>query len=163
MIFTLFTQAILSIVEFSFKLLGNYWSIAKWSNSSSLIWSIVIALLMGFIFSYFANNDKLHKLLRELKITREGSYPTEWFKSFLNVTYIVLHLHDGRRLYGWPSEWPSVPTVGHFLIFRPAWLVDNGENKLIQQPIDGIENILIDVKDVKWVEFIEKTWENENG
>jgi Family of unknown function (DUF6338) len=163
MIFTLFTQATLNIVEFILKSLGEFWSIARWSDSSNLIWSIIVALLMGFVFSYFANNDKLHKVLRKIKITREGSYPTEWFKAFLNVTYVVLHLSDGRRLYGWPSEWPSIPTEGHFLIFRPAWLVDDSEKKLKQEPIEGIENILIDVKDVKWVEFLEKTWENENG
>ena len=156
MIFTLFTQATLNIVEFTLKSIGKFWSIARWSGSSNLIWSIVIALSMGLVFSYFANNDKLHKLLRKFNMTREGSYPTEWFKAFLNVTYVVLHLNDGRRLYGWPSEWPSVPTEGHFLIFRPAWLIEEGE-KLKEEPIPGVENILINVNDVKWVEFLEKT------
>jgi Family of unknown function (DUF6338) len=168
MIFTLFTQATLNIVEFILKSLGKFWFIAKWSDSSNLIWSIVIALLMGLVFSYFANNDKLHKFLRgegreRIKITKENSFSSEWFKAFLNVTYVVLHLNDGRRLYGWPSEWPSNSAEGHFLIFRPAWLVDESENKFNEKSIVGVEHILINVKDVKWVEFLEKTWENENG
>lgn len=113
---------------------------------------------MGLVFSYFANNDKLHKLLRYININHEGSFPSEWFKAFLNVTYVVLHFNDERRLYGWPIEWPSVPTEGHFLIAYPSWLLDNGEEKRIV----GVRNILVNSKDVKWVEFLEKTWENED-
>lgn len=158
MIFTLFTQVTINIVESILNYIGKYWSVANWSDSSSLIWSIIIALFMGLIFSYFANNDKLHKLLRYINITHEGSFSSEWFKAFLNVTYVVLHFNDERRLYGWPIEWPSVPTEGHFLIAYPSWLLDNGEEKRIV----GVRNILVNSKDVKWVEFLEKTWENED-
>ena len=158
MIFTLFTQAAVSIVEFSLKTIGSYWFFAKWSASSSLIWSIVIALFFGLAFSYFANNDKLHKLLRVMKITRSTSYPSEWFGAFLDETFVVLHFNDERRLYGWPIEWPSEPTQGHFIIADPSWLLDNGEEKRII----GVKNILVNVNDVKWIEFLEKTWENDD-
>jgi hypothetical protein len=71
-----------------------------------------------------------------------------------NVTYVVLHLKDERRLYGWPIEWPSVPDRGHFLLVQASWLKDTEEI-----PIKGVKSILIDVNDVRWVEFMEKTWE----
>ncbi|WP_333875152.1 DUF6338 family protein [Methylobacter sp.] len=163
MIFTLFTQATLNIVEFILKFVGRYWSIANWTESSSLIWSIIIALLLGLIFSYFANNDMLHKLLRDTKlrgknITYQGSFSSEWFKAFLEPTYIVLHFNDERRLYGWPIEWPPEPTKGHFLIADPSWLVEDGEEKRII----GVKNILVNVNDVKWVEFLKQTWENND-
>ena len=45
------------------------------------------------------------------------------------------------------------------LSLDPSWLEKDGEEKRIT----GVSNILVDVKDVKWVEFLEKTWENENG
>lgn len=157
MIFTLFTQTIVNIVEFILKYIGRHWAIAKWSDSSSLIWSIIIALLIGLVFSYFANNDKLHKFFRSIKITHQGSFPSEWFKAFLVPTYVVLHFNDERRLYGWPIEWPSEPTKGHFVIADPSWL-DNGE----ERRIIGVKNILVNVNDVKWIEFIEKTWENND-
>ena len=116
-------------------------------------------ILLGIMFSYFANNDKFHKIVRKTAITRETSYPSEWFGAFLrNVTYIVLHLNDERRIYGWPIEWPSEPNHGHFLLEQASWLKDSKE---IQ--ITGVNSILIDVKDVKWVEFMEKTWEVNNG
>lgn len=158
MIFTLFTQATINIVEFILKGIGNYWSVANWSESSSLIWSIIIALFFGFIFSYFANNDKLHKFFRDKRVTHQTSFPSEWFSVFLDPTFVVLHFNDERRLYGWPVEWPSEPTKGYFVIADPSWLLDNGE----EQRITGVKNMLINVNDVKWIEFLEKTWENND-
>jgi hypothetical protein len=158
MIFTLFTQATINVVEFVLKYIGTYWAIAGWTDSSSLIGSILIALLFGLIFSYFANNDKLHKWLRHINITYQGSFPSEWFKAFLKPTYVVLHFNDDRRLYGWPIEWPSQPTKGHFVIADPSWQLDNGE----EQRIIGVKNILVNASDVKWVEFLEITWENND-
>lgn len=157
MIFTLFNQVTLKIVEFCSKYIGKYWLVGKWGESSNLIWSFVIALLMGLVFSYFANNDALHKYLRGKKITRSTSFPSEWFGAFYSETFVVLHFNDERRLYGWPIEWPSDPTKGHFIISDPSWL-DNEKEKRIT----GVKNILINVNDVKWIEFLEKTWENND-
>jgi hypothetical protein len=158
MIFTLFIQASVGIVEFGLKTVGKYWAFATWTTLSKSIWSIIIALAFGLLFSYFANNDKLHKHLRKMKITHEGSFPSEWFKAFLKPTFVVLHLNDERRLYGWPIEWPSKPNKGHFLIEDPSWLLEGGESRII-----GVKSILINTTDIKWVEFIENTWENQNG
>jgi hypothetical protein len=158
LIFTMFIQAIVYAEKTSFFLLGRYVYIATWNESSFLICSIVSAVLFGFALSYFANNDNFHKFFRKIGITRETSYASEWFSAFLNnVTYIVLHLEDERRLYGWPLEWPSEPRKGHFLLTDVSWL---DEEKEI--PITGVNTILVDAKDVKWVEFMKKTWERKN-
>jgi len=160
LIFTLFIQALVITTKYLFLTVGKYWSVGNWSESSSLIVSIIIAVIFGVVFSYFANNDKIHKYLRDKGITRETSYPSEWFGSFLNnVTFVVIHFNDERRLYGWPIEWPSEPTNGHFVLADPSWLEEDGNEKRIT----GVSNILVDVKDVKWVEFLEKTWEKDNG
>jgi hypothetical protein len=161
MIFTLFTQATIKIVEFVLKYIGGYWAIADWTEESSLIGAIIIALFFGLVFSYFANNDKLHKRLRSNNITHKTSLPSQWSDVFRNptfTTFVVLHFNDERRLYGWPSQWPSTSTEGHFVITDPSWLVENGEEK----PIIGVKNILVNVNDVKWVEFLEKIWENND-
>ncbi len=108
------------------------------------------------MFASFANNDHLHKILRKLGITRETSYPSEWFGAFLNdITFVVLHLDDERRLYGWPLEWPSQPTTGHFVIAEPSWLNDDGT----ETEVTGVSKIVVRANDVKWVEFLEKNWE----
>jgi hypothetical protein len=159
LIFTIFIQPTVAILKFALLKIGEYWSVGIWSETSSIVTSIIVAILYGLIFSAFANNDKLHNFLRSSGITRETSYPSEWFGSFLTrVTFVVLHFEDERRLYGWPTEWPSEPTTGHFVITDPSWLVDGEEQRII-----GVSSIIVDVKDVKWVEFMEKTWETENG
>ncbi len=157
LIFTIFVQAIVFVIKTALLFFGHYGYIAFWDESSSLIWSIICAILLGVVFSYYANNDKLHRILRDWNITKESSYPSEWFGAFLNVTYVVLHLKDERRLYGWPIEWPSEPSNGHFLITDASWL--DGVTEL---PITGVDNILIDAKEVKMVEFMSKTWEGRN-
>ncbi len=95
LIFTLFIQALVSIFKYLLLKAGVYWSVGNWSDSSALITSIIIAIGFGIVFSHFSNNDKIHKFLRDKGITRETSFPSEWFGSFLNnVTFVVLHFHD---------------------------------------------------------------------
>jgi hypothetical protein len=116
-----------------------------------LIFSLIIAIILGLFLAYFTNNDKFHKILRKLKITKETSYASEWFSAFSErVTYIVIHLKDGRRILGWPMEWSTEPNNGHFLLSDASWIDD--DNKEIA--LKNVENILIDSSDVKLVEFL---------
>lgn len=165
LIFTIFIQVIVNIIKKSLLFLGKWWYVLDWDLHSNLIWSIAIAVLFGILFSYFANNDKFHNKLRWMGFTRETSYPSEWFGAFLNnVTYIVLHLDGERRLYGWPIEWPSEPEKGHFVLVQASWLEDETQCEEEKQiPLTGVSSIMVDVKEVKMVEFMEKTWEVKNG
>lgn len=156
LIFTLIVQATVSVIIFIINYVGTFWDDRTTPESFNFVCSVFVAVAFGFAFSYFANNDKLHKYFRDKKITRETSFPSEWFGAFLkDVTFVVLHFHDERRLYGWPVEWPSEPTKGHFVLADPSWVGENGEDVRIL----GVKNILVNVNDVKWVEFMEKTWE----
>ncbi|MCX5817142.1 MAG: DUF6338 family protein [Proteobacteria bacterium] len=159
LIFTVIIQAIIFLVKASLVWVGRFYALGAWNEASRLIWSVGCAIAFGLVFSYFANNDKFHALVRKLGITKETSYASEWFGAFLkNVTYVVLHFEDERRLYGWPIEWPSEPGNGHFLITEASWLDEEGK----EIPITGVENVLVDAKQVKWVEFMKKTWEEKH-
>jgi len=159
LIFTVIIQVMIFVVKALLILAGRFYVLAVWNEASQLIWSILCATLLGLVFSYFANNDTFHAIFRKLGVTRETSYPSEWFGVFLkNVTYVVLHLEDERRLYGWPIEWPSEPRNGHFLIAQASWLNDAG----LEIPITGVKHMLVDARDVEWVEFMEKTWEENH-
>lgn len=165
LIFTILVQGFVYLIKKSLFLIGNIWSLFVWNSHSDLIWSIVVAVLLGIVFSYFANNDKVHEKLRDFGVTRETSYPSEWFGAFLkNVTYVVLHLEGERRLYGWPKEWPSEPDKGHFVLVQPSWLNEEAKHEEDKQIIlTGVSSIMVDAKDVKMVEFMEKPWEVKNG
>ena len=159
LIFTVIIQVLVFFEKTTTLILGKVYSIGTWTEHSQLISSLVTACVLGVIMAYSANNDTFHKMARKFKITRDTSYPSEWFGTFsTNITYIVLHLEDDRRLYGWPKEWPSQPDKGHFVIEEASWLDE--ENK--QFPITGVSLIMINVKDVKMVEFMTKTWEDND-
>ncbi|MCE5226499.1 MAG: DUF6338 family protein [Porphyromonadaceae bacterium] len=159
LIFTIIIQAVLFSLKALLLYIGHFYTFGIWNEASQIIWSVCFATIFGFVLAYFANNDKLHRIFRYLKITRQTSYASEWFHAFKdNVTYVVLHLEDERRLFGWPLEWPSDPTSGHFLIANASWLKSEKEEIFL----NNVENILVNAKDVKWVEFMKETWEDNH-
>jgi len=154
LIFTIIIQGVTSIIKAITYLIGNnIFSLGIWSKDLNLIVSILFAFLLGLIISKLSNNDHVYKILRKYNFTTLTSYPSEWYGVFsLNKTYIVLHLDDGRRLYGWPIEWPSQSESGHFSIGQAEWLTDDGSIKL-----DGVKTIVIPSKLVKYIEFMKLT------
>ncbi len=167
LIFTIFIQGFVYLFKELMFLIGNKLPLFNWNSYSNLIWSIAVAILFGIIFSYYANNDKVHTKLRNWNITKETSYPSEWFGTFLdkdNETYIVLHLDGERRLYGWVKEWPSDSEKGHFVLVQASWLDSDEKGKEKGEiQLTGLNSIMVDVKEVKMVEFMKKTWEVKNG
>jgi len=151
LIYTLIIRALVGALQL---VLGT-----DWTEDLQTATSVGVAVAFGVSISWLANTDGFHRLLRKAGITRETSYPSEWFGSFLNrVTFIVVQLKDGRRVYGWPREWPSHPKRGHFLLEVPSWL--DGKNEI---PIVGASAIMIDSEDVRWVEFIDTPRETRDG
>ena len=129
-----------------------------WDSVAESLASFVIAIILGTFLAAMTNADKLHKLLRLIKLTSRTSHPSEWYAVLVEkVTYVVLHLKDGRRLLGWPKEWPVQPDHGQFYIMEPSWILESGEESLLPE-LDGI---LINAIDVQWVEFM-KIPENES-
>ncbi|PJE02482.1 MAG: hypothetical protein CK427_07460 [Leptospira sp.] len=156
LIFTIFVNITVIIVK-TLKQAFDYIYILSWNEDTEFIVSFFIAILIGFVFAYFSNNDKFHEILRKFKITKETSFTSEWYGAFNSyITYVVLHLDGERRIYGWPKEWPSTPGKGHFVLEQASWL--HGRRQI---PITGVDYIMIDAKEVKIVEFMNKSWENK--
>ncbi len=116
-----------------------------------IILAAIIAVLMGLLASLVFNHDWLHALLRFIKITKEGAYPSVWYSSFFknDDCYVVLHLQGDRRLYGWPEEWPSSPDRGHFRIADAEWL--DGECRI---PLEDVVAVVVPANDVIMVEYL---------
>lgn len=169
LIFTVLIQPFVYVAKTILFIIGRFISIADWNKDSQLFWSVVCAIMIGFVFSFYANNDKIHKIIRNRDISRETAYPSEWYSALINDTYLVLHLKGERRIYGWPTEWPSDPNKGHFLLKDASWLIEkkeeNGETSIKEQdqiPLTGVDGILIDAKQVEMIEFMENTWDTKN-
>ena len=149
LIFTMIVQAIIYLLPLDV--------LSKWLGSKDegmvvISVSVLAAVALGLVATWVSNHDKLHAVLRWLTITRATSYPSEWYSSFVNHegTYVVLHLEEERRLYGWLEEWPSSPERGHFRIAEASWLYDDSQVELA-----NVTALVIPVDRVEMVEFIQ--------
>ena len=154
LILTFIVHALLTIVREVFLFAGKMISVGSWNYTAAAVWSVIIALTLGAALAHYANNDRFHNWLRARGFTTRTSHPSEWFSVLSRtVTFVVLHLDDGRRLYGWPKEWPIDPDGGQFYIIQPSWIDENGDAIELPQT-DGV---LVRSRDVHWVEFIAMT------
>jgi hypothetical protein len=152
LIFTLFAQLIVAAIRsvcISIGTLGV--SLGAWSVEADLGWGAAAGLTMGVAWAHVVNNGLTHGWLRKLGTTKKTSLPTQWFSAFAQrERYVILQFKDGRRLMGWPLEWPDEPEAGHFLLERPGWVLDDGTKAAMHQ----IEVFLVCAKDVEAVEFL---------
>jgi hypothetical protein len=152
LIFTLLVQPLAFVTKYLLLGAGTFWPLLPWSATSDVATSVVSAFFLGVVFAAFANNDKFHALMRWMRVTREMSYPSEWFGAFHDhETYVVLHLKEFNKLYGWPSVWPSEPNKGYFLLEEASWLDE--QNK--ETPITNVTHVLVPTSDVQLVEFMQ--------
>jgi hypothetical protein len=150
LIFTFVIHGVVATLGWGLTGFGKHlFSLGQWGAVGQSICSFFVAVLLGLGSCYIANNDKFHWLLRDRKITRQTSYPSQWYSSFSDYRrYVVLHLADERRLYGWPAQWPLDPRAGQFVLEEPSWLDEKGAETPLKAEI-----LVIDVSKVQWVEF----------
>lgn len=146
LIFVLFIQAFVYIGGKFFP--GHDWVME--------LLPFLVAVVMGIVFTVFVNNDWLHKLLRKTRFTKRTAYESEWRQSFesYDVSYVVLHLRDQRRLIGWPEIWPDNPDNGHLLLADAAWIQGDGGKDADIIELDGVRGILVDASHIHMIEFI---------
>ena len=149
LVFTTMGQAL----AWLFRLLAGVWTAYQWPAGLELTVAVASAIAVALLAVYCANHDTIHGALRRIGVTRETSYPSEWYSAFANNRdcYVVLYLKDQRRLYGWAQEWPSHADQGHFRIVDAEWLGE-GERKPSMEIGD---TILIPASEVNMVSFVQ--------
>ena len=152
LMFTAVVQAITVLLRV------NLW---EWSQEFEVFVSVAIAMAIGLIAALLSNLDFPHRVFRQAKLTKENTYSSEWYSAFAHKeSFVVLHLKDNRRFFGWPSEWPSDPERGHFRVTEGQWLTD--EHEITDSPgandseseHEDVFELLIPVSEVAMVEFV---------
>jgi hypothetical protein len=147
LIFTSLLKLLTLVLRGVFLGLGHVVAIAPWTVDVELVWSILLSVPLGLTFAWFANTDRFHRFAREKNLSSRTSFPSEWYGAFLQQKrWVVLHLADGRRLYGWPEQWPDQPDRGHFVLDQPQWLLDSGE----RAPLHKVARFLFPPPPSKW-------------
>lgn len=150
LIFTAFTKPLVGGTEVAMLGIGSsLGSVGTWTDTSSLTWSLLYAIVLGFGFSSLANTGHFHDWLPDW-ITKRTSFPSEWFSAFNKYKrYVYLHLKGDRRLRGWATEWPDQPDSGHFVVQQAAWILDDNT----RVPLHLTEAMLVPASEVEMVEF----------
>lgn len=151
LIFTFIIQVLTKLVEGLCLAIGQVWHVGIWTNDTSLIWSLVLAFPVGLLIAKWANQDTWHLRLRGWNWTKRTSHPSEWCSAFSRQSrWVVLHFLDGRRLYGWATEWPDQCDKGHFFMEDVEWLLADGSSA----PLHRTAAILLPASNVEMVEFV---------
>lgn len=172
LIFTAIVQVFVSLGRWLLLTLGQFYCVGQWNTDTSFALAMLVAVQLGHMLAYFANNDLYHRFLRNddlertpwlswvrsLKllrwltgITKRTSYPSEWFSAFNHGgQWILLHLKDGRRLFGWPCEWPDHCDSGHFVLMRPEWILEDNT----RAPLYNVDKMLVPSEDVRHVDIL---------
>lgn len=151
LIFTTFVQALVKGIP----LIGSWVGAGPmWTGESEIVVAVLIAVVVAIVAVYASNHDTLHGFFRWIRLTKENSFPSEWYSTFTRNPncYVVLHLNGERRLYGWPEEWPSHPGQGHFRIAEAEWLTETEDE---QVAMTRVSVILVPAVEVEMVEFLE--------
>lgn len=149
-IFVALVRAAVHLISLGLIALGHWRSVGRWGPDAEFDWSIGVAAVLGLGFAYGTNHDALHRLSRAVGLTTRTSYPSEWFAAFSSYPrYVLLHLRGGRRLRGWPEQWPDQHDNGHFLLARPEWVVGDEV-----APLHQVERFLVPAHLVVMVEFL---------
>lgn len=153
LIFTFVVQALIPILKWCLLWLGGYHSLLPWDKDARLVAALATALIVGASATICANKDIPHKWLRSRwRLTLRTAYPSEWFCAFSSLKRpVILHFRDGRRLQGWPKEWPVTPLEGQFLLQDPVW---HDEDRFVELP--QIDSLLIQATDIEFVEFMKE-------
>jgi Family of unknown function (DUF6338) len=120
-------------------------------TSGNLLMMTFCAVVVGLAWSYEANNQIIFRLLRKLKLTGRTTKPSVWIDVFSeNRTYVVVHLKDERRVYGWPRRYSDDASERVIYLEQATWLGEDNE-ELNDPPID----ILLDKdSEIAFMEFV---------
>jgi hypothetical protein len=151
LVFTFVVQGLIELIQLLLEVVGRTFAIGAWTATSQVVWSVIVAILLGSTVAAAVNKDVFHTWLRRKGLTSRSSHPSEWFCVLASHSSdVILHLKDGRRLTGWPKEWPVDPCMGQFYLQDPAWILEDGP-PLVLAALDGI---IIRAEDVRWVELL---------
>ncbi|QWT19272.1 hypothetical protein KPL74_16165 [Bacillus sp. NP157] len=150
LLYTVIVQAVVSGERQAAFALGRLVTLGSWSQTSDMVAGLATAVLAGLIFGAASNRDMPHAVLRRFGLTTQTAHPDEWAWVFSrNPRFVTLYLCDGTIIFGWPSIWPSDATHGHFFVTGAVWRSNPDTSESVET-----EGILINVSDVKYVEFL---------
>jgi|SRR5690606_35195619 len=131
----------------SYKFTDNYGLVAFVLGASVIVPAVVGA---------FIHHDWHTALFRALRITDKTSRSSVWQDVYTSEKrHVVVHLIDGRRVYGWPMYVSHDPKDSYIYLFQPAWIT--ASNNYLET---GTHGMLIRNDLIRVIEFMKRPEEN---
>lgn len=116
--------------------------------------SLLLALVLGLILAKLTRSDLLFAFLRNCGWTHESSEHSVRYERFTTppFRFAVLHLKDGRRIKGFPSEGdhdPENPENGYILLKNAKWLGDQDDS------VAARHEMLVPWAEIQLIQFLE--------
>jgi hypothetical protein len=154
LVYTLLVQILVAPTKWLLLWAGQSWPIAQWTDSSAMTVAVLWAVVLGCFMARWLNREEYPAVLAKLLGSSRTPLPSEWYNALKhNSRWVVLHLHDGRRIYGWAIAWPDSPGEGYFQMTGMEWLGPDDE----RIPADRTASLLVSVADIRMVEFVKDT------
>lgn len=154
LVFTAIVQVVVGLLKLVLEALSRFVNLGPWTEQTTLLFSLLIALLLGFGIAAVSRQDVMHALARRCGLSRRTGHPNEHYAAFAErACWVVLQLKDGTRLFGWPLRWPTEADKGHYLL-------EKVERSYIDRPDESpqdlivLDSILVPAIDVQFVEFV---------
>lgn len=152
LLFTAAVQPMVLLTQWLALRIGQAWTLGSWTENTAFVTSVILGLVTGFIVGVAANKDWVHRGLRKLRVTKQTSYSSEWYRNlFCEERFVLLTLKNGERILGWPEEFPNSPDNGHFKLTLASWIPADKEPP---RKLTNASSILIAATDVRYLELM---------
>jgi hypothetical protein len=160
LLFTAAVQPLVLVIQAAALAIGtSIGAIGAWTDDVALVLAVVLGLCVGLASGVAANKDWVHAGLRRWKLTKQTSFPSEWYRHlFCEERFVILTMRNGDRIRGWPAEFPNSPDRGHFCLRGAEWLPQDEP----PQVLATAEAVLIPASDVMYLEFLKFEQEMTN-
>lgn len=109
------------------------------------------SVCIGLACAYELTNEVVLAKLRQWNFSRKTAKASTWLETFVHAPkFVVIHLDDGRRIYGWPRFYSDNAEDRTVFLEEATWLDE--ENRIVnEEPI----SILLDKNSgIKFIEFL---------
>jgi hypothetical protein len=131
---------------------GVHFSRETYLSLGNVALMTLCAILIGLAIGYEATNEHAFRLLRWCKITRKTTKISTWIETFGAVQkYVIVHLKDERRIFGWPRFYSDDPAERAIFLEDASWL--SAENELIN--VERISIFLDKESGIELIEFLD--------
>ena len=117
-------------------------------KSLAVIFGISVSLPV--VLAFLINNDLIFSFLRWIHITYRTSRENVWLDVFASEKkYIIVHLQDGTRVFGWPARFSDTPEEGYLYLQDPSWI--NEDDEYEDMDIHGF--FLVKKENIEYIQF----------